>query len=97
MLEVLLELLGLSLMISQFIIVLGPLSREIMSRFPEELLYADDLGLVSETLGGQKGRLEVRKGASYPKWMRVSFKTKMMISRENTVKMSVGAVYVTKI
>lgn len=32
----------------------------------------------------QKGRLEVRKGASYPKWMRVSVKTKMMISRENT-------------
>ena len=44
-----------------FIIVLEALSREIRSGCPEELLYADDLAFVSETLEGLKGRLEVRK------------------------------------
>ena len=41
-----------------FSTVLEPLSREIRSRCPEELLYADDLALVSELLEGLKGRLE---------------------------------------
>ena len=44
-----------------FIIVLEALSREIRSGCPEELLYADDLAFVSETLEGLKGRLEAWK------------------------------------
>ena len=44
-----------------FIIVLEALSREIRSGCPEELLYADDLAFVSETLQGLKGRLEAWK------------------------------------
>ena len=42
-----------------FIIVLNTLSREIRSGCPEELLYDDNLALVSETLQGLKRRLEV--------------------------------------
>ena len=41
-----------------FIIRLQALSRENMSRWPEDRLYADDLSLVSKTLYGLKGRLE---------------------------------------
>ena len=36
--------------------MLKPLFREIRSGCPEELLYADDLTLASETLEGLKGR-----------------------------------------
>ena len=39
------------------------LSREIRSGCPEELLYAGDLVVVSETLEGLKRRLEAWKGA----------------------------------
>ena len=41
-----------------FIIVLEALSREIRSGCPEELLYADDLALVSETLADLIEKLE---------------------------------------
>lgn len=46
-----------------FIISLKALFREIRSRCPEKLLYADDLALVSESLEGLKSRLEVWKVA----------------------------------
>lgn len=47
-----------------FIIPLKALFREIRSRCPEKLLYADDLALtISESLEGLKGRLEVWKVA----------------------------------
>ena len=46
-----------------FIIVLDTPSGKIRSECPEELLYDDDLALVSETLESLKGRLEAWKGA----------------------------------
>ena len=46
-----------------FIIVLEALSREIRSGCSEELLYADDLALVSETLAGLIEKLESWKSA----------------------------------
>ena len=45
-----------------FIIVLEALSREITSGCSEELLYADHLALISETIEGLKGKLEAWKG-----------------------------------
>ena len=45
------------------IIVVEPLPRELRLRFPEELLYADDLALVSESPEVLKGRLEIMRGA----------------------------------
>ena len=45
------------------IIVPEALSREIRSGCPEELIYADDLVLVSETFEGLKGKQEIGKGA----------------------------------
>ena len=44
-----------------FVTVLVAISREINSECPEELLYADDLALVKESLRGAKGRLEAWK------------------------------------
>ena len=44
-------------------IVLEILSREIRLGYPEELLYSDDLALVSETYEDLEGRLEAWKGA----------------------------------
>ena len=43
--------------------MLETLSREIRSQCQEELIYSDDLTLVSETLEGLKGRLESWKEA----------------------------------
>ena len=57
-----------------FIKVLEVQSREIKSGCPEELLYADDLALVSGLLEGLKGRLEAWKGALEPKGLRVNVK-----------------------
>ena len=42
--------------------MLEVLCREIRSGCQEELLYADDVALVSETLGGMKERLAAWKG-----------------------------------
>ena len=64
-----------------FIIVLEALSREIRSGCPEELLYADDLALVSETLAELIEKLESWKSAMESKGLRVNLKkTKVMIS-----------------
>ena len=41
-----------------FVIVVELLLREIRSGYAKELLYADDLALISETLYNLKGRLE---------------------------------------
>ena len=46
-----------------FIIVLEALFRELRSRCPRELIYADDLALESETLESLKRRVEACKGA----------------------------------
>lgn len=74
-LEVVLESIRLSFMISWslhrgsvlspllLIIVVEPLPRELRLRFPEELLYADDLALVSKSPEVLKGRLEIMRGA----------------------------------
>ena len=74
-LEVVLESIRLSFMISWslhrgsvlspllLIIVVEPLPRELRLRFPEELLYADDLALLSESPEVMKGRLEMMRGA----------------------------------
>ena len=60
--------------------MLEVLSREIRVGCPEELLYGNDLTLVSEILQGLKGRLEAWKGALESKGLRVKVKkTKMMI------------------
>ena len=51
---------------------------------PEELFYADDSKLVSETLEGLQGKLEPRKEALEPKGLKANFnKTKMVIRSEN--------------
>ena len=51
---------------------------------PEELLYADDLKLISESRDGPK---EAWKGVLGSKWARVNVrKTKMMIINGNTRK-----------
>ena len=73
-----------------FCTLLEALSREIKSGCPEELLYADDLGLVTETLEGLKGRLERLKGALESKGLRVTVKkTKVIISSENPGKVTI--------
>ena len=60
------------------------LSREIRSGCPEELIYADDLVLVSETFEGLKGKQEIGKGAWESKKLRVNVKKKkLVISGEN--------------
>ena len=55
-----------------FIIVLDAPSRNIRSECPEELLYDDDLALVSEPLESLKGRLEAWKGALESKGLRAN-------------------------
>ena len=69
--------------------MLETLSREIRSRC-SELIYADDLTLVSETLERLKGRLEACEGALGSKGLRIYVKnTKMMICGENTGKVTI--------
>ena len=78
---------GLVLSPLLFFIVLEALSREIRSGWPEELLHADDLALVSETLEGLKGRLQTWKEALKSKGLRLNVKkTKIMILRGNAGK-----------
>ena len=60
------------------------ISKEIRSGCLEELLYTDDLPLVSKKLGGLEGRLEGWKRTLESKGLRVNVKkTKMIISSEN--------------
>ena len=69
--------------------MLEVLFREIRSGCLEELLCADDLGLVSENLEGLKGRLEGQKGALESRGSRVNVqKTKMVIRNENSGKVT---------
>ena len=66
-----------------FIIALEGLSR---SECPEELLYSDDLAIISETLECLNERLEAWKRALESKWWRVNVKkTKIMntVSRKD--------------
>ena len=64
-----------------FIIVLEALSREMRLGCPEELLYADDLALVSETLESLKVKLEAWKHSLELGGLRVNLKkTKVMVS-----------------
>ena len=59
--------------------VLEALSREFRSSCPEELLYADDLALISETLSELKLKLERWKKALEAKRLQVNLKkTKVM-------------------
>ena len=57
-----------------FIIVLQAPSKEIRSRYPEELIYADDLVLLRHSLDGLKGRTEAWKGAMESIGLRVNIK-----------------------
>ena len=73
-----------------FIIALEVRSREIRSGYPEELLYADDLALVSETPEDLERRLEAWKGALESKGLRVNVKkTKIVINSENPGKVKI--------
>lgn len=54
---------GFSFKCSVLIIILEVISREIRYGCPEELVHADDLVLISETLKHLKERLEAWKGA----------------------------------
>ena len=66
-----------------FVILLEALSRS------KELLYADDLTLVSETLEGLEGRLQLWKGRLESNGLRVNVKkTKVMISSVNAGEVS---------
>lgn len=70
-----------------FVLVLEALCREISLGCGDELLYADDFSLISETRKGLKGILEAWKGASERKGWEVNVKkTKMMIASEIPVK-----------
>ena len=67
-----------------FIIVLEALSRDIRTGCPEELLYADDLALVSDSVEGLTEKLENWKHALESKGLRVNLKkTKVMVSNYN--------------
>ena len=57
-----------------FFILLDALHREVKSGCPEELLYADHLALVNETLQGVKAILEALKAALKSKGLRVNVK-----------------------
>ena len=50
---------------------------------PEELLYADDLALVSDTVEGLKRRLEARKSKLESESLRVNVKIKIIASKLN--------------
>ena len=70
-------------------IILEILSREIRPGFLEELLYAEDLTLVSEIFQGLKSRLKAWKGAVESEGLTVNVKTtKILISNENTGKVT---------
>ena len=67
-----------------FIIVLEALSRDFRTGCPKELLYADDLALVSESLDGLVEKLKVWKSEIESKGLRVNLeKTKVMVSSCN--------------
>ena len=64
-----------------FICVLEALSREFRTGCPEEMLYADDLVLTSETMEGLLLKLKTWRKAMESKGLRVNVaKTKVMIS-----------------
>ena len=64
-----------------FIIVLEALSREMRSGCPKELLYADDLAIVSETIETLNVKLEAWKHCLEAGGLRVNLgKTKIMVS-----------------
>ena len=73
-----------------FIIGLEILYREIRSGSSEELVYADDLTLVCETLEGLGGKLAAWKWALESKKLTVNVKnTDMMINNENVGRVTV--------
>lgn len=55
-----------------FIMVIETLFRENRGGCSEELFYADDFALISESLDGLKGRLESWKGPLETKELRVN-------------------------
>ena len=70
-------------------IILEILSREIRPGFLEELLYAEDLTLVSEIFQGLKSRLKAWKGTVESEGLTVNVKTtKILISNENAGKVT---------
>ena len=62
-----------------FIIVSESLSREIRSVCPEELLYADDLVLVSERVDSLKGILKVWRRGLESRRLRLNVKKTLMM------------------
>ena len=68
-----------------FIIVLEALSRNFRSGCPWELLYTDDLVLVSDSLEGLELKLNTLKAGMEARGLHVNMqKTKIMISGQNS-------------
>ena len=76
-----------------FIIVMESLSREFRTDCPWELLYADDLAIVAESLGEQKVRLKNWKDGLEEKGLKVNVgKTKVLCSRHDFPKSKTASV-----
>ena len=76
-----------------FIIVVEALSRESRTGCPWELLHADDLVIVAESLGDLKVRLKNWKDGLEEKGLRVNIrKTKVLCSRQDVSKLKIAPV-----
>ena len=76
-----------------FIIVMEALSREFRTGCPWELLYADDLVLVAETLDELKGKMKVWKDGLQDKGLKVNVgKTKIMCSAHDATKTGIKSI-----
>ena len=72
-----------------FITVMEALSREFRVSCPWELLYADDLAILSDSLADLKNRLAAWKTSLEPHGLRVNVeKTKIMVSSAEHTKFS---------
>ena len=76
-----------------FIIVLEALSREFRTGCPWELLYADDLAIIAESLGELKVQLKNWKNGLEEKRLKVNVgKTKVLCSRRDVSKSKIAFV-----
>ena len=72
-----------------FIIVMEALSREFRVSCPQELLYADDLAILSDSLVDPKNRLAAWKTSLESHGLRVNVnKTKILVSKAKHTKIS---------
>ena len=76
-----------------FIIVTEALSREFRTGFPWELLYADELAIVAESIGELKVRLKNWKDGVKEKGLNVNVgKNKVLRSRHDVSKLKIASV-----